>query len=75
MPATFLNRPRRCPYCRGTGVCEMPVRMPRHVKEFIALYPEVPAQALVCPEHGQWFTEIDVLAPYHWETCRCQKCP
>jgi hypothetical protein len=48
-------------------------RIPDHVMAFMRQYPEVPAFMLVC-SCGHWFTEIDRLAPYHWENCRCKAC-
>lgn len=70
----YCSIPRRCPWCAGTGITNLPRRMPKHIREWLSINPEVPSEALVCPEHGKWFEDIDSLAPYHWETCRCPDC-
>ena len=49
-------------------------RMPKHIKEWLALYADVPAMMLKCPMCGSWYESIDHLAPYHWEMCWCGKC-
>lgn len=70
---THTGRP--CPYCRGSGISSYHmVRRPKHIKEWLAINPDVPAFMLVCDVHGKWFEHIDPLAPYHWETSRCEDC-
>lgn len=64
-----------CQWCHGTGVATLPSkRVPKHIREWRQVYPDVPLFMLVCDEHGKWFAEIDHLAPYHWEMSRCEDC-
>ena len=48
--------------------------MPEHIREWLRVNDDVPADKLKCPVCGEWLTGIDHLAPYHWETCWCSKC-
>ena len=48
--------------------------LPDHIREWLAVNPDVPEHRLRCPRCGAWFEHIDALAPYHWETCWCRSC-
>lgn len=67
---------RTCPQCRGTGVVDTPKysRFPKELREFRQQYPKIPAEVFLCHKHGQYFDELDPLAPYHWEMSSCRKC-
>jgi len=51
---------------------------PKHIREWLEVNePDMRrpvVDMLKCPDCGDWFTSIDHLAPYHWETCWCAKC-
>jgi hypothetical protein len=47
---------------------------PEHIRAWLAVNDDVPADKLKCPVCGEWLASIDHLAPYHWETCWCAKC-
>lgn len=48
--------------------------MPEHIREWLRVNDDVPADKLKCPLCGDWLTGIDRLAPYYWEACWCAKC-
>jgi hypothetical protein len=62
---------------RGEGTTMKPSTpkgyRPRHIRRWLRANPDIPAFMLVC-SCGHWFTEIDDLAPWHWEKCRCKAC-
>jgi len=48
--------------------------IPEHITAWMAVNDDVPAKQLKCPICRNWFAQIDHLAPYHWETCYCERC-
>lgn len=47
---------------------------PEIVSRFLRDYRFLTESDFKCPKCGEWFSGIDNLAPYHWETCWCEKC-
>lgn len=44
---------------------------PKHIREFVRSYPDIPAFMLRCDLCGQWWQELDNMAPYEWRYCLC----
>ncbi len=47
---------------------------PEIVSQYLRDYKFLSESDFKCPKCGEWFAWIDNLAPYHWETCWCEKC-
>ena len=65
--------------CQGGNEADLQMNIPRgpvpvEVKEFLKVNADIRPELLVCSKHGRWYVEIDHLAPYHWELCRCRVC-
>lgn len=60
---------------KRTHMNALPVgRVPVAVKAFCKQHPEVPKEVLRCTTCRHWYSEIDALAPAHWENSRCKRC-